>query len=153
MTPGSNILNQALTIIAKQAITYLRATGRTLNNVGQDVTTYAAPVVIYGSFQPVPQQLYIQYGLDFQKSYFRFFTSNDAIDIKRDVSCDQIIFDNKLYKCESNTEWFKLDGWKEILCVYVGAVESELSIFGFNEVPLINENVNFENGTFINEGA
>lgn len=119
MIPGSNLLNMALSVIAKQTIIYRKFSARVLNDVGQDISSYDAPVSIVGSFQPVPQNLYEQYGLDLQKSYFNFYSSNDIIDVARDVSGDQIEFDNKLYQCESGNEWFALDGWKGVLCVFV----------------------------------
>jgi hypothetical protein len=121
MIPGSNLLNMALTVIAKQTISYYRAVSRSLNSVGQDVTVYAGVVSIVGSFQPVPRQLYEQYGLDFQKSYFTFYTSNNLIDVQRDVSADRIAFQGLLYQCESNNDWYGEDGWKGVLCVLIGA--------------------------------
>jgi hypothetical protein len=119
MIPGSNLLNVALTLIARQTITYYAATGRTLNAVGQYVTTYASSTTIVGSFQPVPRKLYQIYGLDFQKSYFIFYTSNDLIDVQRNVSTDQIGFNSQLYQCISNNDWFAIDGWSGILCVLI----------------------------------
>lgn len=148
MIPGSNLLNMALTVIAKQAITYYQATGRALNNIGQDVTTYAAATVIVGSFQPVPRQLYQQFGLDLQKSYYTFYTSNNIFDVMRDVSGDQIAFNGQRFQCESNNDWFALDGWKGILCVLIGSEPLDQPIFGFNDLPQINDNFNFNNGNF-----
>lgn len=119
MIPGQNILNMALTLIARQTISYHQYLSRSLNVIGQDVTLYKPTVSIVGSFQPVPREIYEVLGLDLQKSYFRFFTSNDLLDINRDVSGDQISFDGKRYQVESATQWYKLDGWKELLCVQI----------------------------------
>ena len=121
MIPGQNLLNMALTVIARQTITYYQYTGRALNNVGQDVTTYADPVSMVGSLQPVPRQLYAQWGLDLQKSYYTFYTSNNILDIRRDVSADQFAFNNQRYQVESNNDWYAQDGWKGVLCVLIGA--------------------------------
>lgn len=120
MIPGQNILNMALTVIAKQQITYYQFVSRTPNIIGQDVTTYAAPVTLVGSWQPVPRKLYITYGLDLQKDYFTFYTSNNLLDITRDVSGDQISFMGRRYQVESDNDWFQLDGWKGVLCVDLG---------------------------------
>lgn len=117
--PGSDILNDALSVISSQAITYYKFTGRTLNNVGQDIATYDEPATIYGSFQPIPRNLYQQLGLDLQKSYFNLFTSNNIVDVGRDVSGDQINFQGQMYQCESLTEWFDMDGWVAIRCVAI----------------------------------
>ena len=119
MIPGANLLNMALTIISKQTIQYYRYLSRASNSVGQYVSTYAAPVNIVGSWQPVPRNLYQVYGLDLQKDYFTFYTSNDVLDLARDISGDQVAFMGSRYQCESNNDWYKLDGWKGILCVKI----------------------------------
>lgn len=119
MIPGANVLNMALTVIAKQTVIYYRSTGRALNNVGQEVTTYATPVSLLGSFQPVPRNLYTQFGLDLQKSYFTLYVSANLVDLARDVSGDQIVFNNLRYQCESNNDWYDMDGWKGVLCVLI----------------------------------
>lgn len=150
--PGSNLLNMAFRIIAKQIITYYEAVDRSLNNIGQNVTLYAPPVAIPGSFQPVPRKLYEAYGLDLQKNYFTFYTSNNLIDVGRDVSGDQITFQGLRYQCESNNEWFGLDGWVGVLCVQVQDVITDAPIFGFNNNSgyslLENTYTNFINGNF-----
>ncbi len=147
MIPGSNLLNLAFSVIAKQSVIYYKALGRALNNVGQDVTTYAAGASLLGSFQPVPRNLYQQFGLDLQRSYFNFYVSADLIDLGRDVSGDQIVFNNQRYQCESATDWYSIDGWKAVLCVLIEETASQ-SIFGFGENPAINGNFNYENGDF-----
>ena len=119
--PGQNLLNMALTVISKQTIQYYQYSGRTLNAVGQDITTYLSVVNLVGSWQPVPRKLYIVYGLDLQKDYFTFYTSNNLLDITRDVSGDQIAFMGRRYQVESDNDWFQLDGWKGVLCVDLGA--------------------------------
>lgn len=114
--PGSNLLAQALTVIISQTVSYFQATARSLNDVGQYITTYAEPLSIRGSFQAVPRNLYYQYGLDLQKNYYTFYSLNDIIDIKRNVSNDQIEFNGQRFQCESNNDWFAVDKWKGILC-------------------------------------
>lgn len=117
--PGSNLLKQALTVIAAQTVTYYQATGRTRNAVGQYSTAYATGVDVKGSFQPVPKRLYEAYGLDLQKNYYTFYTLNDIIDVRRDVSNDQIVFNGSRFQCESNNDWFAMDFWKGVLCCYI----------------------------------
>ena len=119
--PGCNLLNMALRVIQRQSITYYQFSGRTLNSVGQDVTTYAAPVTIFGSWQPIPRNLNEEWGLDLQKDYFTFFSSNNILDVTRDVSGDQLVFMTKRYQVESDTDWYQLDGWKGIICCDIGA--------------------------------
>lgn len=121
MIPGSNLLNRALRLIMRQTVVYYQFVSRAPDDVGQDVTTYASPVNITGSFQPVPRTLYDAYGLDLQKSYYTFYTSNNLLDIERDVSGDQLVFNNRRFQCESDNDWFAVDGWKGVLCVDIGA--------------------------------
>jgi hypothetical protein len=146
--PGQNLLNMALTVIAKQPLTYYQFAGRIQNDIGQDITTYNPPRLIYGSWQPVPRKLYEQYGLDWNRDYFILYTSNNTIDVGRDVSGDQVAFDGQRYQCESNTEWFRLDGWNGILCVHIGDDTEDSKIWGFGSTPA-NSYVNFGNGNFM----
>lgn len=117
--PGVNLLNLALSVIQQQTVIYYKFDERTVNDVGQYQSSFENGVEIVGSFQPVPRNLYRTYGLDFQKEYYTFYTSNDLLDLQRDVSGDQIEFMGKRYQCESNNDWFKLDGWKGVLCVNI----------------------------------
>lgn len=121
MIPGQNILNMAFTMIAKQTVTYYKFISRSPNSVGQDVTVYAAPVAMTGSFQAVPRKMYRELGLDLQKGYSTFYTSNNLLDIARDVSGDQIAFNGRRFQVQSNNDWFAQDGWKGVLCVDLGA--------------------------------
>jgi hypothetical protein len=147
--PGSNILDQALTVISAQTIIYYAFVGNTINSVGQDVTQYAAPVTLLGSFQPVPRSLYQQYGLDFTKDYYTFYTSNDVLDVNRDSSGDQIVFEGQRYQVESNNDWFAIDGWKGCLVIRIGLDSGNVAVWGFNQVPSVNDYVNFGYGNFL----
>lgn len=118
--PGANLLLSALSVIARTSVTYYQATGRALNDVGQDVTTYALPVVKTGSLQAIPKNLYEQYGLDLQKKYYNFFTENNFVDIQRGVSNDLIVYAGNVYQCESATDWYGIDGWLEMLVCLSG---------------------------------
>lgn len=111
----------AVRLIAQTAIVYYQYTGRTLNEVGQDVVTYAAPVTVLGSYQPVQRAMYEQLGLDFTKNYYNFYVPSDFLDVSRDVSGDQITYNGRRFQCQSNTEWFSIDGWQAVLTVDIGA--------------------------------
>lgn len=119
MIPGANVLNMALSVIAKQTVIYYQYISRTLNNVGIEVGNYDTGVPLAGSFQPVPRNLYNQFGLDLQRDYFTFYVSANLLDLGRDVSGDQIEFNGIRYQCESDNDWFAIDGWKGVLCVRV----------------------------------
>lgn len=117
MIPGSNILNLALSVIARAPFDYYAFTSRSVNELGQYQANYAAPVPLTGSVQPVPRTLYEQYGLDFQKNYLLFYVSQLVIDVQRDVSGDLMNFGGNTYQCLSNVNWFAMDGWVCVLAV------------------------------------
>lgn len=146
--PSSVILQQALTAIRCAVIQYYRANGRTLNDVGQWLTTHDQPITVYGSFQPVPKKLYEQWGLNLQKSYYIFYSLQKIVDVKRDVSNDQISYNGERFQCESNTGWFRADSWDAVLCCKLDVPIVATNIFGFGSLPAENNNQNFGNGNF-----
>jgi hypothetical protein len=119
MIPGANILSMALSVIGRSSFSHLAFASRTPNEIGQDVTKYDAPVTLQGSVQPVPKNLYQQYGLDFQREYINVYVSKDVLDVTRDVSGDMIEFNGNSYQCLSITPWVAIDGWSAVLCVQV----------------------------------
>jgi hypothetical protein len=121
MIPGSNLLNMALSVIAKQSVQYFKFAGRTTNAIGNFGNTYDAPTTLQGSWQFVPRALYQQYGLDLQKSYATFYVSANVVDIAREVAGDQLTFNGRRYQVESTNSWFAQDGWVGVLCVDIGA--------------------------------
>ena len=147
--PGANVLRMAFREVAKTPILYYRANGRTLNAVGQWVTPYLPSITIYGSFQPVPRQKYVHLGLDLQKSYFYLFVTRNMIDLTRDISADQLGFQGERYQIQSNTEWYGIDGWLQILCVEIGLDTGAQEVFGFNAPATTTGNQNFDNGGFL----
>lgn len=119
MIPGSNLLVRASRLIGLATVQYLKDMGRTTNEIGLDVTTYADPIDVRGSLQSVPRSVYQAYGLDFQKNYLMFYTTTDVIDLSRDVSGDQLQYGGKKYQLVSETDWMQIDGWTGVLCVQV----------------------------------
>lgn len=119
MIPGSNLLNVALRTIAEQTVSYSVYLTRGANEIGQLVSTYDTPVALKGSFQAVPRDLYGQYGLDLSKYYARFFISKNALPVDRNVSGDQVTYSNRVFKVESETDWYTMDGWAELLLVKI----------------------------------
>ncbi len=117
--PGSNILDRALTVIASSEVEYYQYVSRSTNSLGLWVTVYATPIKIWGSFQPVERRLYAELGLDLNKKYVHLFVPDNIIDVNRDVSGDQIIFQSETFQCESSEPWYGIDGWTDILMVKV----------------------------------
>ena len=117
--PGSNLLARAAKLIKQSPIVYLPYAARTVNAVGQWVTTYGKSRIIYGSFQPIPRNMFTSQGLDFNNSYANIYIQKNAIDIARDVSGDQFQFNGTTWQAMSRTEWYGIDGWEAILVIGV----------------------------------
>lgn len=132
MIPSSNLYKQAIRLIGRTKINYYKFTGRTINEIGYDVSTYVGPQELLASVQAVPRNVYQIYGLDFQKKYWMVYIDENLLDIERDVSGDQIIFQNRQIQCMSATDWFGIDGWKSLLCVDTGPAQDFINgIFGY----------------------
>lgn len=114
-----NVLQAALSVQPKQCVNYHRFTSRLTNEIGLDNPAYARGTPIYGSFQPVPRNLYQTYGLDFNNNYATFYTLTSMIDIQRDVSADQITFGGKRFQVLNANDWFAVNGWQGVLVVQI----------------------------------
>lgn len=128
-TPGSNILNKAFRLIARQSVAYYAYAGRSTNSYGVDVPVYMPPVEIRGSLQAVPQNYYVTLGLDFQKTYVMFYCPKMLMDIQRDVSGDIIQYGTSVYSVESLTDWFNIDGWVQALAVRTESAVADENIY------------------------
>lgn len=114
-----NILNMALGLVGRQYFDFYAFIDRSENAIGYDVARYANPQTICGQIQAVQRNLYSVYGLDLQKNYITIYLSQDAFNVARDISGDQIIFAGDKYQCLSNVPWFKINGWVSILAVQI----------------------------------
>lgn len=117
--PGSNLLTQAFRMIARQPVQWLRYQGMTKNAAYIEVPSWADPVDIAGSFQPIDRNLYQALGLDWTKNYANFFYENTFQDVTRDVTGDRLVYGGKTYQIESKQPWFLQDGWEKVLCIEV----------------------------------
>lgn len=117
--PGSNLLNRALRLIAPSSFYYYQFSSRSVQSNGLDLTTYNPPIILQGSVQAVPRNLYEIYGLDLQKNYITVYVAQSVLDIERDVSGDQVVYGGNTYQCLSETNWFPMDGWVGVLCCQV----------------------------------
>jgi hypothetical protein len=120
MIPGSNLLKIALRVIAKQTVSYEAAISRTTNAAGLWVTSYAAPVPLSGSFQPIDRSYYLQYGLDFTKYYANWYDPSGTVkDVQRNTAGDRITYAGSKFTALSSTDWTAPDGWNGTLFVRV----------------------------------
>lgn len=117
--PGSNLLNMAFSLIAAQRVGWRAYLGKIKNPAGVQVATWADPVDIFGSFQPIDSKLLQQYGLDMTKSYVTFYASQGFTDVERDKTGDRLIYGGEVYQIESKCPWLLQDGWSRVLCIKV----------------------------------
>jgi hypothetical protein len=114
-----NLLNMAMAVVGKQQFTYQKFVSREVNEIGALVPTYTSPQATSGQVQAAPRHLFELYGLDFQKTILIFYVSQDIIDIQRDVSGDKIQYQGATYQCLTETDWYKINGWKSIVAVKI----------------------------------
>ncbi|CAB4132149.1 hypothetical protein UFOVP138_60 [uncultured Caudovirales phage] len=129
MTPASNVLSLALSVLGHTPVTYYAFTGKSLDSAGYERSTYAAGVEYpNGSVQPVDRKVYGQYGLDFEKRYITWFIpSLQVTDIDRDVSGDIIETLGKRYQLKGGSDWFGIDGWMSVMGEQIGAATGALN--------------------------
>jgi len=120
MIPGANLLSIALSVIGTQTVQHLMTTGRTQNAVGAWVTTYADPVPLQVSWQPVESKKYEQLGLDMAKDYHSIWMRSQAVAISRGESPDRFIYGGRLHEAVDPKDWFSQDGWVEVLVIDIG---------------------------------
>lgn len=119
MIPGGNLLNLAMSVIAKQTMQYYAYTGRTVATNGDYIPAYNTPVSVTGSIQPIKRTLYEKLDLDFQKNYHNIFVPQKITDIRRTSAGDQFVYAGKTFQVLSNEPWFQMDGWDQTLCVEI----------------------------------
>lgn len=117
MIPGSNLLNQAFSLIAKQTVEWYKFDTRVLNDIGLYEDVYFPEITIQGSLQPIHKNLFEKFGLNLAEDYANFYVSTNLIGLGRDYSGDYLIFNNDRYVVQDNAEWFPIDGWTGLLMI------------------------------------
>lgn len=113
-----NLLNQALTLIPKQKFIYRKFNSSQINDYGIKVDTYDNDIEFEGSVQAVDSKMYQQLGLDFSKKYINIYSSLNIKNVNREQETpDKIIWNNKEYLVVNCSDWYKQDGWTNILAV------------------------------------
>lgn len=119
--PGSNLLGMASRLVSFDILNHWKFLRNEKSGSGILRPVYAtAPTVIRGSVQPVPRSMYMDLGLDLQKSYFNIYTAVPLSDLRRDKAPDMLDWNGRRFTVESKTDWAKQDGWKGALCCEIG---------------------------------
>lgn len=119
---GFNVLNMALGAIGTTTVTWKSYKGRSKNGMGQFISSYADPTPIVGSWQPVDARTIYNLGLDATAHYQNFYTSHPIDGINRGSGSDRIEYGGKAYDVVGGADWYDQNGWRGIMCVYVGEV-------------------------------
>lgn len=115
--PGANLLSMAARVIAMQTLQHRAFVSRDENAAGDTVSTFAAPVAIQGSVQPINKRLYQELGLNLTKNYVMLYTSSNVSPTTRDREGDLVSINGKTWQCESDQNWAGIDGFTKMLCV------------------------------------
>lgn len=117
--PGSNLLNMALNFVANQQVEYLAFDENKTMPDGSKAPSFKEPIVMRGSFQPVNSMSKQYLGLELNENYANLYICANLLSIKRNKASDRIRFNGKLYQIVSETDWYQIDGWKEVLMIEV----------------------------------
>ena len=121
----NNLLNQAFTVIPQQKFTYLKFKAQTINDLGIKQNEYYAGVEYNGSVQAVDSKMYQALGLDFSKKYIQIFSSLNIQNVNNNQETpDKVVWDSKEYFIVNCSDWYKQDGWTNILAVE-NSIETE----------------------------
>lgn len=115
-----NLLNIALGAICGQTVTWRAFKARTQNGRGHWITTYEDDQPIMGSWQTVDSRTIKELGLDTAKRYHNLYCSYPINQVREGTSPDLIIADGYIHEVVGGPDWYRLNGWRGILCVEIG---------------------------------
>lgn len=115
----SNLQALASTVIPQQVVLHHRFAGNVTNDMGYKVPTYADPVEIMGSLQPMAAQDATKLGLDFRQVNATFYTSASIALAGEGTQPDRIEYGGKLYEVIGVTDLKEQDGWAQYVLVAV----------------------------------
>ena len=119
-TPGSNVLQVALTVIGKDEFLHLKWIGQTQTPAKVMVQTYDPPVTVYGSIQAVDRKLYHRMGLNFDARYIQIWATQNVDDLDRYRPSDQIVWGGRLFNIYGEDDWSPIDNWNSMLAIDIG---------------------------------
>src|SRR5574344_1374867 len=115
----SNLQALASAAIPQQVVLHHRFIGNVTNDMGYKVPTYADPVAIKGSFQPMTAQDAAKLGLSFRQVNATFYTSATIALTSQGSQPDRIEYGGKLYDVIGVTDFKAQDGWAQYVLVAV----------------------------------
>lgn len=113
----NNLLKTALTVIPKQTVTWRKHTGKTLNDIGRYVDTFADGVDVTGSFQSMDTKTAQENGFMTAGTYAKFLTDADIKPVKRGSTPDKVEYGGVTYDVLDVVNWTEQDGWKRVFLI------------------------------------
>lgn len=110
-----NLFNLATTVIPPETAQYIQFLGENVNETGISIPTYAEPISITASIQPLGDQAYKDLGLDFQKEYYTVYSNQRMHGLNEQSHPDKLVFHGKEFVVERTTYWNEYDGWGYVL--------------------------------------
>lgn len=114
----NNLLSAALSIIPKQNITYRKFLGKTTNELGISVNTYAPPITVVGSIQPANNDTLYKLGIAESGDYWVCYLHANTLSISELQSNDIIIgADGTVFNIFKSAKWATYPGqdWNRIV--------------------------------------
>lgn len=118
ITPGSNLLAQAMTLLTSQTVGLMRFNGRETQPNGDVIPTFCKAVPRKGSFQAVPKDYAVRMGLDQNKEYGLWYDpKGEARALDKGRGSDRLAYGGFIWEAVSDTNWVPPDGWRGLLFV------------------------------------
>lgn len=118
---GFNLLATAQSVIGKQDYQLVQWQGRTVNDHGYEVDSYAAPIDRKAGVYPMSRQQIMRNGLSSDKEYIQIFDVDLVKLLSRSSNSDKIIFDGFEWKAEpTNNNWTVSGEWNQVVAVKIG---------------------------------
>ena len=121
-----NLFEMATKVIPPETIQYYHFTGDEINSIGKSVPTYADPIDVKASVQPVGDDFYKALGLDFQKEYYYVYSNQRMYGINEQNQPDCVAFHGHTYMVHKNCHWDEYNGWGYVMVVKDEKRESNL---------------------------
>lgn len=112
-----NLFNLATSVIPPETAQYVQFLGNTVNEIGLSIPSYAEPVEITASIQPVGDTAYKDLGLDFQKEYYYVYSNQRMHGLNEQTQPDKLNFHGKVFTVQKTCYWNEYDGWGYVLVV------------------------------------
>ncbi|MFV7791250.1 phage collar protein [Aliarcobacter lanthieri] len=113
----NNLLNIALSVLPKTKARWYQFDRLDADDRGREIAVYKEPIEIIGSFQAMDIKTIQEMGLDTNKDYKVFYTSNNIKQVQRATSPDYLENLEDKYDILDNNNWFKINGWNGFLCI------------------------------------